>query len=334
MRSMILKAILLVSAIAAATAVVTMLAGPGWTNFPAAPAADVSATGDPVVLIIDEDSIDNGTSTIEQISFNSPNCGAGDPATCVNDDIVRDAGNGLTTPLFSRGTDITPFSGLVLPTGQLQDEGLFFVGLSGSALESFILDTLPNSQLDPIPGSPLGEAEIRALEGRVVCAKVKDSDVSDLGGGLLNAQGDYMGLTAFEVVEVLGPGTIPESMSSSSLPDIRVNLLPSGDVIEACLAPKVAPTATPVPPTATPVSEVSPTIVMPSPTPPKEKGDVNCDGVVTIEDAQLIGQLLLGMIDELPCPDQADVNKDGRVTINDAQLIAQLVLGTIPDFGY
>ena len=73
---------------------------------------------------------------------------------------------------------------------------------------------------------------------------------------------------------------------------------------------------------------------MPSPTPPKEKGDVNCDGSVTIEDAQLIGQLLLGFISELPCPDQADVNKDGRTSINDAQLISQLVLGTIPDFGY
>ncbi len=99
-------------------------------------------------------------------------------------------------------------------------------------------------------------------------------------------------------------------------------------------ATPVTPTATPVTPTATPFSEVSPTIVIPTPTPPKEKGDVNCDGVVTIEDAQLIAQLLLGLIDELPCPDQADVNKDGRTSINDAQLIAQLVIGTIPDFGY
>ena len=46
-------------------------------------------------------------------------------------------------------------------------------------------------------------------------------------------------------------------------------------------------------------------------------------------DAQLIAQWLLGVIDELPCPEDADSNKDGTITINDAQLIAQFLLGKI-----
>ena len=46
-------------------------------------------------------------------------------------------------------------------------------------------------------------------------------------------------------------------------------------------------------------------------------------------DAQLIAQLKLGVIDELPCPIDADANKDGVVDISDAQLIAQFLLGRI-----
>ena len=53
-----------------------------------------------VFLLIDEDSIDNGISTIEDISFSAPFCGSGDPAVCVNDDI---ADPGERRLLFTRG---------------------------------------------------------------------------------------------------------------------------------------------------------------------------------------------------------------------------------------
>ena len=338
MRSLALAASLLVAIVAVATAAI-VLAG-------LARLTSVSATGAPLFLIIDEDSIDNGTSTIEDISFNSPRCGSTDPAVCVNDDIVRDAGNGLTTPLFSRGTDVTPFSGLVLPTGQRQDEGLFSVGLSASDLESFILDTLPNSRLDPIPGTPLREAELRALEGQVVCAKVKDSDVSDLGGGQLNAQGDYMGLTAFRVIEVLGPGSLPESGSSSSLPDLRVDLLPSSQVLPTCLGTKEVPSPTPTdtptpPPTKTPTPTPTNTppeepTVTPTVTPKRLIGDVNClrpkpgdEHQVNSIDAALILQLEAGLIDSVQCPKNADVHRDGRIDSLDALLILQFEAGLI-----
>ena len=62
---------------------------------------------------------------------------------------------------------------------------------------------------------------------------------------------------------------------------------------------------------------------------PSLVGDVDCDGEVTIADAQLIAQLVLGRISELDCPDAADVDESGDVTIADAQLIAQLILGRI-----
>jgi hypothetical protein len=61
-----------------------------------------------------------------------------------------------------------------------------------------------------------------------------------------------------------------------------------------------------------------------------ELGDVSCDLAVTIADAQLIAQLIVGRIPSLPCANNGDVNKSGGVTIVDAQLIAQLIVGRIP----
>ena len=44
---------------------------------------------DVVVVAIDEDTIDNGLAAIEDVSFNSPFCGGGDPAVCVNDHLAN-----------------------------------------------------------------------------------------------------------------------------------------------------------------------------------------------------------------------------------------------------
>ncbi len=66
------------------------------------------------------------------------------------------------------------------------------------------------------------------------------------------------------------------------------------------------------------------------PKPPNVVGDVDCDGVATIVDAQLIAQLIIGRIEALDCDKNADVNDSGDVTIADAQIIAQFVVGRIP----
>ena len=61
-------------------------------------------------------------------------------------------------------------------------------------------------------------------------------------------------------------------------------------------------------------------------------GDVDCNSLVSIADAQLIAQLMAGRISGLACPDHADVNGSGVVDITDAQLIAQLIVGRIASF--
>ena len=66
------------------------------------------------------------------------------------------------------------------------------------------------------------------------------------------------------------------------------------------------------------------------PKPPNVLGDVDCDGLVTIVDAQLIAQLIVGRIEALDCDKNADVNGSGGVTIVDAQIIAQFIVGRIP----
>lgn len=95
-----------------------------WVMKSASPMCLVLPT---VALIIDEDSIDNGTKSIESISFNAPFCGAGNPAVCVNDDI---ANPGVRTPLFSRPPAYAVPAGtsFMLATGQIGDEGLFDLG--------------------------------------------------------------------------------------------------------------------------------------------------------------------------------------------------------------
>jgi hypothetical protein len=198
-------------------------------------------TEPPIFLMIDEDTIDNGIKTIERISFKSPFCGDHDPAVCVNDDIA-DPGN--RELLFTRGMDITPFSGLVLPTGQIGDEGLFMfanpdsqISLQNGATFStgeFILATglaADENNLDKIDGVvPLNSTDIYNLLGRTVCAVVYDSDISvDVAAGFGNLKGATLGLTGFTVTAVS-----PHPKGGSYLPLITVNLLSSLEVQATC----------------------------------------------------------------------------------------------------
>jgi len=196
-----------------------------------------------VYLVMDEDSIDNGTGSIERISFNAPFCGKGNPAVCVNDDIANPA---VRTLLFTRpsGSDITPYWGLTLPTGQVGDEGLFRFSLpdpqrslqNGATFttQQFFDATGAASNennLDKIDGVvPLNDADIRALAGRTVCAVVFDSDVSvNEQPRYASLKGATLGVTAFRVVSVSS-----HPAGGSYLPLITVNLLHSSQVRTAC----------------------------------------------------------------------------------------------------
>lgn len=193
-----------------------------------------------ILLILDEDAIDNGTETIEEISFGSVQCGGGDPAVCVNDDL---ADPNVREILFTRGNNVTPLAGLELPTGQEGDPGLFtftrpdpqismqngatftmgeYVAGIGVAADENNLDKVADAR-------SLGEGEIYALVGKTVCAVVYDSDVSEVEEGA-NLMGATLGLTGFTVVDAFAA----VGDSSSSFPHIVVDLLDAPDVVEAC----------------------------------------------------------------------------------------------------
>ena len=145
--------------------------------------------------------------------------------------------------LFTRGKDITPFSGLVLPTGQVGDEGLFRFtnpdpqqsqqGTAPFTIREFIFAAGAagdENNLDKIDGVvPLSEADILALEGKTVCAVVYDSDLSlDVKDNYASLKGATSGLTAFTVTAV---GPDPDG---SVLPLITVDLLNSNEVVSTC----------------------------------------------------------------------------------------------------
>ena len=200
-------------------------------------------TGSAGFLLIDEDTIDNGTPGIEDISFNWPDCGAGDPSVCVNDDIADPY---VRTPLFTRGNDVTDsVEGLILPTGQLGDEGLFKFTQSDpqtsaqtpaatfTTQEMFDStgNTADENNLDKIIGArPLTADEIKDLVGYQVCALVFDSDIShDESEGWSSLKGATQGVTAFEVT-----GWQPSPGGGSYLPEIIVRLVNSVDVPSVC----------------------------------------------------------------------------------------------------
>lgn len=86
--------------------------------------------------------------------------------------------------------------------------------------------------------------------------------------------------------------------------------------------PTLTSTATPTP-TATSTSTPTPT----STAAPGLAGDANCDGLVTMTDALMIGRYVVGLAQALPCPQNADITGDGQIAMTDALAIARLVVG-------
>jgi len=193
-----------------------------------------------LALIIDEDSIDNGA---------APNFFSD---VDVNDHIAQ---IGLRTqlPFFAAhvGDKIT------LHTGEIGDEGWFALKtipaswekagpINDDGLRNFIGNPSqpfpykvgpgmgtgddPEALLDKIPDvTPLRATGLKMLEGRKVCAVVYDIDISmnydPLNGSL---RGATLGTVAFEVVEVKKL----EGFSSSSLPEVEIEILNAEEVCE------------------------------------------------------------------------------------------------------
>ena len=186
-----------------------------------------------VLLVIDEDSIDNG---------NPPNFFE---AVNVNDNIA-DIGVRAQLPFFANNIGST----ITLHTGEVGDEGWFALktipdswntaGPTADGLHNFFLagpglgtpdsDGDRESQLDKIPDvTPLRATGLSNLVGENVCAVVYDSDVSmnydPLNGSL---KGSNLGIVAFEVIGV-NPLT---GFSDSSLPQVEIRILDASQFCE------------------------------------------------------------------------------------------------------
>ncbi len=67
--------------------------------------------------------------------------------------------------------------------------------------------------------------------------------------------------------------------------------------------------------------------------PPPTLGDVSGDGEITIFDAALLLQYIVGLIELTPQQRElADVSRNGRITAYDVALILQYVAGNIKSF--
>jgi len=168
-------------------------------------AAAVLASGEtPVLLLLDEDSIDNGRAPL----FLS--------AEDVNDHITA-AGVRDPLPYFasSIGRQIT------LPSGGASDHGWFAIDhapqswgladiggfqnfvLAGPGLGSPDANGDRESLLTDILGvSALETSDLASLVGRTVCAVVYDDDLAPAGGGSTTLQGSTLGVVAFNVLAI------------------------------------------------------------------------------------------------------------------------------------
>ena len=211
-----------------------------------------------IVLIIDEDSIDNGLTPFENdedvVGFNT--------AEAVNDD-VAEIGVRAQLRFFAANIGET----ITLRTGEVGDEGWFALTEdppqweAAGGVRGYLGDPSSSPETDPPHGvgpglgaeddegdrealldkidgvTPLRAAGLELLTGEVVCAVVYDSDVSinyddPINGSL---KGANHGTVAFEVLSVTAVDEdVDQDVSDSSLPKVEILIL---DAEEVCLGP-------------------------------------------------------------------------------------------------
>jgi hypothetical protein len=171
------------------------------------------------VVIIDEDTIDNGHLNVEEAAAQHKV----QSDWLVNDDRPTEIGN----PWLRWNTD---FAGdiTILPGGQVDDEGWFALPKDTPwPVADFVAGIVPQSRLDKIKNvMPLRNQDLARMIGHTCVAVVYDSDISmnylEINA---NLQGERYGLFAFKVLDAVLAGTRPESKSSTSLYDLRVRVL-------------------------------------------------------------------------------------------------------------
>lgn len=183
-------------------------------------------------LIIDDEGIDDGISTIQDLAASL----SVTPAALVNDDSPTEVGNpALLWNTAHAGTTIW------LPTGQTDDFGWFIAANpTGSSAQSgttftsaeFLAGTVPQAELDKVSVvSALGDPGLKGLVGGTYVAVVYDSDISSTGTNQYNLQGARLGQFAFTVNDWRAPQI---NGSSSTLVDLQVTALPGPVADDAC----------------------------------------------------------------------------------------------------
>ena len=159
--------------------------------------------GLPVRLLADSGAFGAEVQDVVDFSATYPGCGGGDPAVCVNADL---ASEGLETPLFSRGRDVTPYENVPVHLGSADDPAWF----------------------RPTPDGPVALTweELEGLVGKAVCVEVSaDEIVFGVAGSVRRSQGR----TAFTVT-----GLTPAPERTAAHPHWLVRLLPAEDVAGYC----------------------------------------------------------------------------------------------------
>lgn len=220
------------------TYVVQLIVNDGTAD--SAPSAvTINAESQSVVLVIDEDSIDNGAP----------------PNFFLDGDVnggIADLGLRTQLPVFAANVGQT----FALYTGEVGDEGWFAIttvpgtwsgaGPTSDGLRNYVGKLQPSGNievgdglgqgndpealLDKVPGvTPLRSTGLTQLVGQQICAVVQDSDVSinydPLDGSL---KGSSLGRVAFRVLSV----TPLSGASSSSLPETVIEVLDANEVCE------------------------------------------------------------------------------------------------------
>lgn len=170
------------------------------------------------LVLLSEHALDNGKSTVisaAQLLGTTPEF------------LTNDSNTSLIGNPWLPWSSIYAGNVVTLPMGGPGNEGMFTLPAElPFPLANFVDGTVPQPSLGEVPGiMPVRNQDLAELVGRTFVAIVYDGAIGLNYGPLeANLQGERYGRFAFTVLEVVLPGTISESGSSSSFYDLRIRV--------------------------------------------------------------------------------------------------------------
>jgi hypothetical protein len=170
------------------------------------------------LVILSEHALDNGTSTVIT---------AAQQLGTTPEFLTNDSNTSLIGNPWLPWSQLYPGSIVTLPMGGPGNEGMFtLTSALPFPLAALVAGTVPQPALGQVAGvMPVRNQDFASLTGRTLVAIVHDGAIGLNYAPLVgNLQGERYGLFAFTVLEVVLPGTISESGSSSSFYDLRIRV--------------------------------------------------------------------------------------------------------------